>query len=60
MSVVKELAHLEEDEIVERYNQISKEFIELTNFITPHLIKLNKLDKEISILKEEMFRREEK
>ena len=53
-----DLSYLNEEEISQRYNQISKEFIELTNFISPYLVKLSKLDKEISILKEEIIRRE--
>lgn len=54
------LSHLSEEEILERFNSISQEYIELSQEISPKLIKLNKLDKEISVLREELERREEK
>ena len=54
-----DLSFLKEEELVERYNLISKEYTEISNVISPLLLKLSKLDREISILREEILKREE-
>ncbi len=55
-----ELSHLKEEEIVNRYNTISLEYIELAEKMKPQLIKLSKLEKEINLLQEEILNREVK
>ncbi len=55
-----DLSFLKEEELVERYNSISKEYTEISNIISPLLLKLSKLDREISILRAEILKREEK
>ena len=45
------------EQLLQRWNEISSSFLKLTEEVSPILVKLNKLEKEIYILKEEMISR---
>jgi hypothetical protein len=46
-----------EDELVARWRTVSSELIKLTEEVSPTLLKLSKLEREIQVLQQEILRR---